>query len=34
MITNRDKDFWDPPRTIIMEGKRDLERGYKKELSM
>ncbi len=32
MISDRDKDYWDPPRTTIMEGKGHLKRGYKEEL--
>ena len=34
MTTERDKDYWDPPRTTIMKGKGNLERGYKEELYM
>ena len=28
MITDRDKDYWDPSKTTIMQGKGDLYRGY------
>ena len=34
MITNRDKDYLNSPRTIIMEAKGDLEMGDKEELYM
>ena len=32
MITDRDKDYLDPPRTTIMEAKGDFERGDKEEI--
>ena len=34
MITNKGKDFWDPPRTTIMEAMGDFDRGDKEELYM
>ena len=34
MITDRDKDYWDPQWTTIMETKGDLRRGDKEELFM
>ena len=34
MITNKGKDYWDPPRTTIMEAMGDLDRGDKEELHM
>ena len=34
MITNKGKDYWDPPRTTIMEAMGDLDRGDKEGLHM